>query len=101
MRLSTRGHPGVFFTARAIGRAIGLEIEKGEPTQTLGVAGAADLFLHDISIFIPGGPVMARAGFSDNLPIAGLLGMFGFFEHFKIVFDPTAFHVELERLYSA
>src|ERR1700722_5878135 len=36
-------------------------------------------------------------GFSDELPLAGLLRMVGFFEHFKITFDPTALCVELER----
>jgi hypothetical protein len=92
------GASGCLFHA-AIGRAIGLEIEKGEPKQTLGVAGPATLFLHEIALYVPGGPVTTPAGFSDNLPIAGLLGMMGFFEHFRIVFDPTALHVELERLY--
>jgi hypothetical protein len=45
--------------------------------------------------------VLARAGFSDSLPIAGLLGMAGFFENFNITFDPIALCVELERLYRA
>ena len=44
---------------------------------------------------------MARAGFSDELPLAGLLSMFGFFEHYRVIFDPIAFRVELERLYHA
>ena len=63
------------------------------------MAGAVNLFVHDVTVYIPGGPVIAQAGFSDDLPIAGLLGMHGFFEHFKIVFDPTELRVELERLY--
>ena len=91
------GASGCLFHA-AIGRAIGLEIENGEPSQTLGVAGPANLFLHDVAIHVPGGPITTRAGFSDDLPIAGLLGMSGFFENFKIVFDPTALRVELERI---
>jgi hypothetical protein len=41
------------------------------------------LFLHEIALYVPGGPVTTPAGFSDNLPIAGLLGMMGFFEHFR------------------
>jgi hypothetical protein len=82
-----------------IGRAIGLNIEKGEKTSTNGIQGPADIFLHDISLYIPGGIVQTKAGFSDALPIAGLLGMSGFFEHFKVTFDPTALRVELQRLY--
>ena len=84
-----------------IGRAIGLEIEKGQLVSTNGVAGPTDIFLHDISLYVPGGIVPARAGFSDALPIAGLLGMTGFFENFEITFDPTEVRVELERLYRA
>jgi hypothetical protein len=84
-----------------IGRAIGLEIEKGRPAKTLGVSGPADLFLHEIKIYIPGGPITTMAGFSDKLSLAGLLGMSGFFEHFKITFDATALRVELERIYQA
>ena len=30
------------------------------------------------------------AAFAKTLPIAGLLGRVGFFEHFKITFDPTS-----------
>jgi hypothetical protein len=83
----------------SIGRAIGLEVERGQSTQTLGVAGPVNLFLHDVMVYIPGGPIITKAGFSDDLPIAGLLGMYGFFEHFKIIFDPTELRVELERLH--
>jgi hypothetical protein len=82
----------------SIGRAIGLDIEKGEPTDTQGVAGPCRIYLHDISLYIPGGAVRTRAGFSDELPLAGLLGMVGSFEHFKITFDPTALCVQLERV---
>lgn len=85
----------------AIGRAIGLDIEKGEKVSTNSIQGATEIYLHDISLYAPGGIVPARVGFSEKLPIAGLLGMTGFFEYFKITFDPTALSVELERLYRA
>ena len=84
-----------------IGRAIGLEVEKGECVKTSGVAGPSEMFLHDISVYLPGGIVTTRAGFSHTLPVAGLLGMTGFFEHFKITFDPAALQIELERLFKA
>jgi hypothetical protein len=85
----------------SIGRAIGLEVEKGEKVFANGVQGPAQLYLHDIALYAPGGMICIRAGFSDELPIAGLLGMEGFFQNFKITFDPTALRVELERLYLA
>lgn len=94
------GASGCLFHS-SIGRAIGLQIEKGQLAQTLGVSGPANLFLHEIAIHVPGGPITTVAGFSDELSIAGLLGMAGFFEHFKIVFDPSALCVELERVHHA
>ncbi len=84
-----------------LGRAIGLEIEKGEVRETMGIAGPTNIYMHDITLYIPGGPVQARAGFSDSLPIVGLMGMYGFFEHFVVTFDPAALRCELERIYQA
>ncbi len=59
------------------------------------------MYLHDIALYAPGGPVQTRAGFSYDLPIVGLLGMEGFFEHFRVTFDPTAQRCEIERLFQA
>jgi len=84
-----------------VGRSIGLDIEKGLVALTQGIAGPSKIYLHDVSLFVPGGLVSTRAGFSDDLPIAGLLGMIGFFEHFRVTFDPAALRVELERLHQA
>jgi hypothetical protein len=85
----------------AIGRAIGLQIEQGELVETMGIAGPTKMYMHEISLHIPGGVVTTKAGFSDSLPILGLLGMVGFFEHFKITFDPSALRCELERHFRA
>jgi hypothetical protein len=43
------------------------------------------------------------AGFTDQLPVAGLLGRVGFFEYFKITFDPSTNPpgFDLERIYRA
>ena len=38
------------------------------------------------------------AAFKENLPIAGLLGMNGFFEHFNISFLARDLICDLERL---
>jgi hypothetical protein len=84
-----------------IGRALGIDIEKGEPKEVMGIAGPAQMYLHDVALYIPGGPVNARVGFSNELPVLGLLGMNGFFEHFNITFDAAALRCVLERLYQA
>ena len=59
------------------------------------------MYLHDISLYVPGGIIAIRAGFSMDLPVAGLLGMTGFFDNFKITFDAIGRHCELERLFRA
>jgi hypothetical protein len=75
----------------SLGRAIGLIIEKGEEDRTVGVSGQpTKIYMHDVSLHVPGGHVLKiRAAFSDDLPLAGLLGRRGFFEHFKVSFDPS------------
>lgn len=89
----------------SIGRAIGLSIEKGEEDQTTGVSGSpTKIYVHHVSLHVPGGHIFKiRAGFTDQLPLAGLLGRTGFFEYFKIIFDPstTPPGFELERIYRA
>ena len=82
-----------------IGRAIGLDISKGVVETTLGVAGPTNTYLHDVCLYVPGGIVTVRAGFSDDLPLAGLLGMQGFFDAFRITFDPVLLHCQLDRVY--
>lgn len=85
----------------AIGRAIGLTIENGALTETLGIGGPMKIYLRDISLYAPGGIIATTAGFSDGLPIAGLLGIEGFFENFKISFDPCGLQCKLERIYQS
>jgi len=86
----------------SIGEAVGLDIEKGTAENTIGISGKpSQLYVHEISLYVPGGIIPIRAGFTRDLPVAALLGMEGFFEHFRVVFDPTARQCELERLYQA
>ena len=85
----------------AIGRSIGLDIRSGMKEEVMGISGSQTMYIHEISLYVPGGAVVTRAGFSDDLPLAGLLGMKGFFEHFKILFDPVQQACELERLHKA
>jgi len=86
----------------SIGAAVGLDIEKGKEDATIGVSGKpTKIWLHDISLYTPGGIIAIQAAFAHDLPVAGILGMSGFFGHFRITFDPTAQRCELERIYQA
>jgi hypothetical protein len=80
---------------------LGLDLAAGELEITQGIGGSESVYLHDITLYIPGGPVKIKAGFKDNLPVAGLLGMNGFFEFFKVSFDPAAKICEIDRIYKA
>jgi hypothetical protein len=85
-----------------VGRAIGLDVEKGEEDYTTGISGKpTKIYLHDVSLYPPAHIIKIRAGFTDELPLAGLLGRKGFFEHFKVTFDPSNNPpgFELERIY--
>lgn len=80
---------------------LGIELNRCPTEPTLGIGGSENTYLHDLTLYIPGGPVTITAGFKDNLPIAGLLGMTGFFEHFKVTFDGGGQCFTLERLFKA
>ena len=85
--------------------AIGLNIEKGEEDQTVGVSGKpTTIYLHNVSLYVPGGHVLkVKAAFTEELPMAGILGRNGFFENFKVLFDPsgTTAGFEIERFFRA
>jgi hypothetical protein len=67
----------------------------------IGIGGEEEVWFHDVILFIPGGPVRVQAGFQESLPIAGLLGMSGFFEHFRMTFASASRQCELERLFKS
>lgn len=84
-----------------VGKAIGLKIESGEKVETIGVDGnRTEIYLHNVSLHVPGGHILKiKAGFTPKLPLVGLLGMTGFFDNFKVIFDPTTNEFELQRIY--
>jgi hypothetical protein len=84
-----------------IGESLGFDVRKGKEEQTQGVSGQPTmLYVHPVSIYVPGGILAIQAGFCYELPIAGLLGRRGFLEHFKFTLDPSTNppEFELERI---
>jgi hypothetical protein len=82
-----------------IGRHIGIDIASGAREITNGIGGPEEVWLHDVNLYIPGGMVKIKAGFKDNLPLSGLLGTSGFFEHFTITFEGDTKQCVLDRIY--
>ena len=79
--------------------ALGLELESGIAQRVQGIGGTEKIWLHPVTLHIPEGPVRVLAGFMKNLPVAGLLGMAGFFEHYTVTFDWTMKESVLQRVY--
>jgi hypothetical protein len=77
---------------------IGLDLKAGALEQTQGIGGSTDSWLHEVFLYVPGGPVKIHASFKEGLPVAGLLGMNGFFEHFIVTFMHPALACEIERI---
>ena len=75
-----------------IGRAVGLKIEKGIKGTIGGIVAGpqVDVYYHDVNLWVGAGPVKIRAGFSDKVSVAAILGRRGFFENFIVTFDPSA-----------
>jgi len=73
--------------------------KKDKEEETLGIAGPSKVYLHEVSLYVPGGVIAIVAGFTEQLPVAAVLGMNGFFDTFKVVFDPSARRCELQRMF--
>jgi hypothetical protein len=55
------------------------------------VAGATiDVHYHDIHLWVGADRIKIRAGFSEKISVAAILGRRGFFENFIITFDPSS-----------
>lgn len=82
-------------------KPLGLNLNDGIEDSLGGVGTRASIpvFYHDIWIlFGIDWKIGVRAGFSEELSIAGLLGRFGFFDAFRVTFDhsvhPPAFEID-------
>ena len=82
-----------------IARFLGLDLKSGMLRVTNGIGGPEETWVHEIMLFAPGGALKISAGFKENLTVAGLLGMQGFFDHFKITFAPLEKQCILERMF--
>lgn len=80
---------------------MGLDVENGEEEETVGISGKpSPIWLHRVSLYVAANIVSVKAGFSYEIPLAGVLGRLGFFDNYKITFDcsttPPGF--DLERI---
>ena len=87
----------------SIGKALGMRVEDGIEGPLGGVIGGVrkKVYYHDVRIELLGQMLALRAGFSDDLSVAAILGRSGFFDSFTITFDPcnNPLRLALERFY--
>jgi hypothetical protein len=85
----------------AVAEAIGIKVESGTKKQRAGIGGVQDVWIHPVQLHVGAELIDINAAFAKTLPVAGILGRIGFFEHFKITFDPTGNSpgMEIERVY--
>lgn len=89
------------FTSQ-LARVLGLSLQSGEKGFTVGVSGERSvIYYHRLALHVAGEVLRVRVAFSEHLPLPGLLGRSGFFDHFRVIFDPSSEPpgMELERVY--
>lgn len=88
----------------SIAAAIGIRLDSGRREQRTGISGArGDVWVHTVKLYVGLDLFSIDAAFSPELPLAGLLGRSGFFEHYRVTFDPAPDppELEIERVYRA
>jgi len=87
---------------QSIGTSKGIKVESGRKEIRNGIGGKQEVWIHPVQLYVGASEMIEiNAAFAKDLPLAGLLGRIGFFEHFKITFDPSSEPpgLELERIH--
>ncbi|MEO8726137.1 MAG: retropepsin-like aspartic protease [Acidobacteriaceae bacterium] len=89
----------VFPTSTA--RDLGIDLLEARTERRRGVGGSEQVFIHAVNLHFGPYVINIDACFMEHLPISGLLGRRGFFEHFRITFDPAGSTpgMEFERVF--
>lgn len=84
----------------SIGALLGLRIKDGqlETLQVASNAGQASVYFHRVRLNVAGRLVEIWGGFCYELAVPALLGRHGFFEHFRVTFDPKRRGMQIDRV---
>ncbi len=82
-----------------VAEALGLDLKAGRLQTVTGISGPENIWIHEITLHLPGGKIRIKAGFKESLSVVGLLGMGGFFEFFNITFDSVMERCSFQRIY--
>jgi hypothetical protein len=81
-----------------IGDQIGLTVRSGpsHPIRLAAQSGAPLAYFHEVRMKVASGSVLIMVGFCYELGVPALLGRHGFFEHFRVTFDPSRMGMQIE-----
>jgi hypothetical protein len=84
----------------SFGELIGIPVRSGPSEKMTGFTGSEQetIYFHHIQLRVAGTSVRTMAGFCYGLPVQALLGRHGFFDHFKITFDPLRRGMQIDRI---
>jgi hypothetical protein len=95
------GSPFCLFHAD-IGRGLGMEVESGAGRELGGVIGGVrrKTYYHMVKLKLAGTIIPVVAGFCPELSVGAILGRMGFFDNYRITFNPeyTPPGMEIEKV---
>lgn len=83
----------------SLGERLGIPVRSGPSEIYQGFTGKdAELtYFHQVRLRVAGTTITTVVGFCYALPVNALLGRVGFFDHFKITFDPLRRGMQIDR----
>ncbi len=84
----------------SVGERLGIPIRSGASERLQGFSKTDDtlIYFHDVQLLVAGASVRTKVGFCFGLPVTALLGRHGFFEHFRVTFDPARMGMQIDRV---
>ena len=83
-----------------IGERLGINV-RDCPSDRLQVATRKDespIYFHEVTLRVARASVRIMAGFCYELTVPALLGRHGFFDNFRVTFDPTRMGMQIDRV---
>ncbi len=82
-----------------VGRALKIDIEKGEKFYPVGISGKILTYIHEVTIKIGDCEIKTKVAFTDELAVKiNLLGRENIFENFSILFNDKLKKIVLENI---
>ena len=84
----------------SVGERLGIPIRSGPSERLQGFSRTDDtlVYFHEVLMLVAGTSVRTKIGFCFGLPVTALLGRHGFFEHFRVTFDPARMGMRIDRV---